>query len=454
MASKRDLVEAYTFNRRRLVTAFVSGAPGGREVEPVRHGRTLVGGLVLAVLMVGGAALSGQLKPTVPSDWLDSGVVIGKESGARFVAFKGTLYPIINTTSARLLAAPDGKVGITFAPDSLIAKQPQGPTIGIPGAPDALPAPDSLTQTGWTACADNFSDVKVRLAERPGAANSPHGALVVRAAGTTGTFVVAGNRRYPVSSQYLSSTLRALGLDGENVRQVPGTWLDLFPLGTTLKPFAVPGAGSPSGLGHGLGQVGTPLRVDGRPYVVARHGIVALNEFSYAVYRSAGTGAQIQPQTVHTGDLAGVPSVGGTVPEDWPTGQVRGLPGADFCALLHTHPGTAATVSLATPTTSDALATRKAGRSASVQSGHGALVHAVSGGVMSSDGNESGNTLFLIDATGTRYAVGDKGASLDPQKRLGYADVTPAAVPDAWMDLFTDGPALTEQAADDLAVSR
>ncbi len=52
MSSKKDLVEAHSFNRRRLITAFVSGAPGGREVEPVRYGRTLVGGLVLALLIV------------------------------------------------------------------------------------------------------------------------------------------------------------------------------------------------------------------------------------------------------------------------------------------------------------------------------------------------------------------------------------------------------------------
>ena len=39
MAAKRDLVEAHQFSRRRLITAFVSGAPGGREVEPARSGR-------------------------------------------------------------------------------------------------------------------------------------------------------------------------------------------------------------------------------------------------------------------------------------------------------------------------------------------------------------------------------------------------------------------------------
>ncbi len=68
MGTPRDLVEAHSFNRRRLVTAFVSGAPGGRDVEPARPGRTLVGGLVLAVLLTAGAAVSGVLARQPPAD--------------------------------------------------------------------------------------------------------------------------------------------------------------------------------------------------------------------------------------------------------------------------------------------------------------------------------------------------------------------------------------------------
>ena len=36
MASNKDILDAQRFNRRRLVTAFVAGAPGGRELEPRR----------------------------------------------------------------------------------------------------------------------------------------------------------------------------------------------------------------------------------------------------------------------------------------------------------------------------------------------------------------------------------------------------------------------------------
>src|SRR5262245_9814519 len=107
MSTKRDLVEAHNFNRRRLITAFVSGAPGGREVEPMRPGRTLVGGLVLAALVVVGAAVSGFIVKAPSDDWSESGLAIGQASGSRFLAFNGTLYPVINTTSARLLLSPD-----------------------------------------------------------------------------------------------------------------------------------------------------------------------------------------------------------------------------------------------------------------------------------------------------------------------------------------------------------
>lgn len=50
MASKKELVEAQSFAKRRLTTAFVAGAPGGREVEPHRPMRAVFGGLALSTL--------------------------------------------------------------------------------------------------------------------------------------------------------------------------------------------------------------------------------------------------------------------------------------------------------------------------------------------------------------------------------------------------------------------
>ena len=102
--------------------------------------------------MVVGAAVAPLLQPSLPKDWNEKGLVVGKESGSRFVAFDKTLYPVINTTSARLMLGTEGDFDVNFVPDDEIAKQKQGDTIGIPGAPDLLPTPAKLIQTGWVAC--------------------------------------------------------------------------------------------------------------------------------------------------------------------------------------------------------------------------------------------------------------------------------------------------------------
>ena len=198
MSSKKDLVEAHSFNRRRLITAFVSGAPGGREVEPVRYGRTLVGGLVLALLVVVGAAVTPLLRTTLPKGWNEKGLVIGKESGSRFVAFDKTLYPVINTTSARLILGAEGDFKVNFVPDDEIAKQKQGSTIGIPGAPDLLPTPSKLVTTGWTACTNQAQGLKIRLSTDPGVTPRPNDAFVVTSQSDKRVHVIAGEHQYDV----------------------------------------------------------------------------------------------------------------------------------------------------------------------------------------------------------------------------------------------------------------
>ena len=63
MVTNQDLVEAHSFSRRRLVTAFVSGA---HDCGSARPGRTIVGGLALAGLLLAGAAIVRTLAPSVP----------------------------------------------------------------------------------------------------------------------------------------------------------------------------------------------------------------------------------------------------------------------------------------------------------------------------------------------------------------------------------------------------
>jgi hypothetical protein len=72
VVTARDLAEAHSFGRRRLVRVFVAGGPVG----PTRFGRAVLGGLVLAGLLVAGALVmpwigtlvaGGSDRPDAPS---------------------------------------------------------------------------------------------------------------------------------------------------------------------------------------------------------------------------------------------------------------------------------------------------------------------------------------------------------------------------------------------------
>ena len=418
MSSKKDLVEAHSFNRRRLVTAFVSGAPGGREVEPVRYGRTLVGGLVLAGLVVAGAAVSPLLtQQTLPDDWNQKGLVVGKESGSRFVASKGRLYPVINTTSARLVLGGEGDFKVNFVPDDKIAQQKQGKTIGIPGAPDLLPAPSKLLQTGWVACTNEAQAIAVDLRSSPAVKPSDGQAFVATSTAGGDEFVVTGGHKYAVPSGARGRTvLRALGIDRQKAQPVPGLWLDLVPEGSPLDVFTLPGAGSTLDTGvDGLDRVGTPVEVDGRPYVLGRKGLLPLSRFAYTVYgsSSAAVGSPVQKRPPTSRASRRHRPEGAALPRRLAAGHGEPVHRSDApCLLLRTHADSAATVELAAPRSSAPLVAQ--GVTRAVQTGHGALVQATSGGVIGSGHHVPGrpDRHPLRDRVQGHRAAGDDRARL------------------------------------------
>jgi len=72
VVTRRDLAQAQSFERRRVVAAFVSGAPDGQEVEPSRSGRLLVGGVLIAVLVLLGSAAAGPVEEALDERGRDS----------------------------------------------------------------------------------------------------------------------------------------------------------------------------------------------------------------------------------------------------------------------------------------------------------------------------------------------------------------------------------------------
>lgn len=472
MATKKDLVEAYSFSRRRLVTAFVSGAPGGREVEPARPGRTIVGGLALAVLLAAGAAVAGVFAPRTPDDWTQHGLIVSKDTGQAYVIVpdegetadgaEGSgeveLRPVINITSAMLILGPD--VEPMLISQDTIDDQLIGEDIGILGAPASVPDADLLVDSGWTACTAADRGIRTRVAVEPGVlpaegqqvlvvADGEHWLIAQPPATATGPSPAHAYRVAPQVGERdeTDPMLLALGA-GTLGSAVPVTreWLDLFPRGADLdySSIEVPGLGDPLPYDDesipGRARVGDLLTTDDGTVLLLKEGPALLDPFAAAVYAHLATPtgfheplpAPSSPGLAFTDPPAG--------DRQWPTALLDPLDGVpEPCAQLLTAPGEPPMAQLAQGPDDDtgAAALAPDTKSATVDPGRGAYV--LSAGWSDSDDGAP----YVIDAKARANPLG--GA--DAADSLGYADHPVVVVPDSWVALFEDGVELSTDAA-------
>lgn len=457
MATKRDLVEAHSFSRRRLVTAFVSGAPGGREVEPARPGRTIVGGLALAVLLVAGAAVAGVLSGRDPADWRKAGLLVSKEKGGLYVILeeneRPTLHSILNITSAQLILGAD--VRPTILSEDTIAGQRLGQDLGILGAPQQVPDPSRLVDSGWTACTGD----RLGLAVGVGTGDTEpvrDAAFVVRSRGRH--YVIAEGRpatgepvrahRYALpEGPTRDVVLGALDLPvGDQAAEVPEEWVRLFPDGGALDfaTFRLEGYGGPAPGRGGKGlpadaRVGEVIEVGGQRFLLTADGPAELDPFAAAVYqaveRPAGVDATPRP-------LDAMPRVEAAAPPfadaHWPDRLLGDVVG-EHCAVLESAAGEVPVVRLASGSRDAASAEglEPDERRVGIEPGHGA--HVVAG-----DWDDTtSSSAYLLDAKGLAYPL----VGAETAEHLGYGDHDPPLVPDSWVELFDAGVVLSREAA-------
>ena len=463
MATKKDLVEAYSFSRRRLVTAFVSGAPGGREVEPARPGRSLIGGVALTVLLLAGGAIGGFFSDQPGADWKDPGLVRSEADGQNYVIFdypedgEPELRPVINYASAQLIfgSAVDE---VDEVSEEDLKEVKRGALIGILGAPSPVPSAEDLIQRGWTACTDDGAGIRVNLARTPAVDPAPNGGLVVSAGGSTYLIAQAqeqfedntlGPRRaysYRLDKDR-DRILTGLGIPTSDPVEVPATWLRLFPTGGRLDASSIPlpqagkeyaGDGAqdlPAG-----SRVGDYYEVGGLTLVLTATGAAELSEFAAIVYTGTAQGpASRQPRPLAVDGAPGVPSVDPPYRSArWPEGTLEDVTGS-YCAVLE--PGDEAPVVLlaSNPTDEAALPEELAPTLSDpvVEPGFGALVR--SGGFDNPNQGEP----HLIDDRGFDYEL----VGPDVAANLGFADVDAPVIPDSWLDLFDRGVSLSVDAA-------
>ena len=444
MSTKRDLVEAHAFSRRRLVTAFVSGAPGGREVEPNRPARAIIGGVAVAILLVAGAAIAGVFSPRTPADWRDSGIVIAKERGNNYVVLEnGDPLRPTDPVSARLIFGSEVEAR-SVAQDE-INKVEIGDDIGIFGAPDNLPSTGLLVDTGWSACMNDAGGAQFRIDRRPATQPAPSSAVTVQ--GRDGTrYLVAssgnGSGAYRLdlgTGRRANGILARLGLASAPTYDVPDEWLNLFPAGPALSiaAFGVSGVGRPAPYADQLGdprlEVGQLVTYVGKTYVLDERVPVEVAPFAAAVYEIVSGESPVE---IDAFDARAEPATDLAV---WPAAEPVAL-AAEPCAVLDAARGRASRTLLATAPTGEAsaLGVGDAIRY-SVAPGQGAYVRTAG------HGDVSGGQQWVVDSGGTRYRLGGKG--VETADKLGYAGYDVPTIPDAWIEQFGCGPELSTAAA-------
>ena len=255
--------QAYRFGVRRLESAVASGDPLLRG-DPVRRrlNIALIVSFVLAALILGGFAVYGFIRPEPTIG--DAQVVIDSDTGGAFVSRNGMLYPAMNYASALLAASQgagsnggDKKPSVASVGDDAIRTEPRGPLLGIPGAPNVLPAPSSLVRPQWTVCEDTRVNTALPPGSKPtlrttavlGERRPVFGqldadtAMLVSADGGRTTYLLWTGGRSVIS--LTDNTIRlAFGLSAnEQPRPISAALLNVIPQNKDIAPPQVPGVG-------------------------------------------------------------------------------------------------------------------------------------------------------------------------------------------------------------------
>lgn len=505
MASRRDELNAYTFAKRRALAAFVQPSPSGSEESAPRPLRGVVPGLIVGVVVLAVFGAWGMLKPAAKPGWdkPKEHVIIASKSTTRYVVLKTDgkrqLHPVLNMASAKLLLDA-GKGDVIKVDESVLdnGKLPHGATIGIPYAPDRLPAASEAgSAKRWAVCERPVQGGRAiqkaafvlasREQDRTDGTERLRGGELLYVVGPDRTrYVVdARGKAYRVSAKdgFLLRTL--VGADREPQR-VSRQWLETLHRGDRIFFPEVPGVpGDDAGV-DGLddpeaNRVGMVLRArDGdrmQRYVVLPGRVVPVSDFTAELLLNSRDLVKLR-QGGHPRDM----SVSAFRPDtesrmfdkDWPTREPGLADGAattpaartTVCNVLRHVDADNGRTTLSTWVGRDFPAPLPNGSSSAyVTPGSGQLYRQFLG-----KQTETG-PLFLATDTGLRYAMqsnsdsatDDAGIGTSPkqrkqrerqeqeakqaQTRLGYADTEVSLVPKEWSEFLPTGPRLSTAAA-------
>jgi type VII secretion protein EccB len=333
LASGLQVSAHFFWNRRNAAALSHHGVR--MEFDPVQRQRaSLILGFIFAILAVTLMFVLSWFKPAGQVG--QSAILADRDTGATFVLVDGRLHPAVNLISARLITGQAGNP--TFVKANELAKYPQGPSVGIAGAPAAMPlrTPDS---SEWTVC-DSAPD-NPNAAPLVTAIGGPlsvgsramplDASKAVLAEHDDKTYVIWNGQRSQIDLSNKAVAL-ALGVDTDAPPpvKISTPLFDSLPATEPLNSPIITGAGAPSQFNVARGAVvGSVLSVRDLQtdadnfYVLLRNGVQPISRFVASLLRSANSFGDELPVVVAPDKLASVPAVDSLPIDYYPTTRLE-----------------------------------------------------------------------------------------------------------------------------------
>jgi type VII secretion protein EccB len=444
----RHQVSGWRFVMRRIASG-VAMHDTRMLVDPLRtQSRSVVVGALILITGLAGCFIFSLIRPAGVAG--NDAVLADRSTAALYVKVGEQLHPVLNLTSARLIAGRADNP--TLVKTSELDQFPRGNLLGIPGAPERM-VQNTTRDAFWTVC-DTVSGASAGvtvIAGRPAdggerAATLPeHHAVLVENEGRTWLLWDGRRSAIDLNNRAVTDAL-GLGADVPAPRPIAVGLFNAVPEAPALIAPPIAGAGEPPRFTLGepapVGAVVAAYEADNsiRYYAVLGDGLQPVSPVLAAILRNTNSFGLAQPPRLSADEVSRLPVARAFDTSAYPSDPVTLADAADdpvTCAQWAKPEG--ATTDSLTLLSGAALPISDGQRTVDlVTSGSGGTANRVALPPGSGYFVDSAGSLFWISDTGVRYGIEDEKAVA----ALGLPP-TPLQIPSSMLTQFAAGPTLS-----------
>jgi type VII secretion protein EccB len=311
----RHQVSGWRFVMRRIASG-VALHDTRMLIDPLRtQSRSVLVGALMLITGLAGCFVFSLIRPSGVAG--NDAVLADRDTAALYVRVGDDLHPVLNLTSARLIAGRSDNP--TPVKTSELDQFPRGNLLGIPGAPERM-VQSTSRDARWTVCdavfgpAAGVTVIAGSLAdgsERATALSADH-AILAENEGRTWLLWDGRRSEIDVNNRAITDAL-AFGVDRPAPRPIAAGLFNAIPQAPALAAPPIPGAGEaprfPLPVSVPVGAVVAAFGADDmiRHYAVLSDGLQPISPVVVAILRNTNSFGIDQPPRLSADEVARMP---------------------------------------------------------------------------------------------------------------------------------------------------